>query len=157
MNQNWLDRVTKEDIEKYLNKLYSFEAYGQIINNLESADIDIKNKANGNVNVEISLMVHDDYDIDECFLHFNEYIDKSKDISYILDYSGWAELVRSKNIGRTINGKTYDEARLDYLEKYINNYFMNRQKSLERKKQQYIEKLKKMRNELNNNRPKEKE
>lgn len=141
MKQNWLDKITKEDVEKFLRQRFAVVFDDKVIDNLESSIIDLSNKSNGKIDVEFSLHVHPDYDPDECYMELDEFREVDDYISLLFEQERWADIVREKNLGRTINGKTYDEARFEYMEDFINNYFAEHQEDDRHNKADYLQKL----------------
>lgn len=141
MKENWLDKITEEDVEKFLKQRFAVVFEDRVIDNLESSQIDLSNKAKGEINVEFTLHVHPDYDPDDCFMKLDEFREVDKYLFTLFSKDYWTDIVREKNIGRTIDGKTFDEARIEYMEKVINSADEEDLEELDQDKDFYLQKL----------------
>lgn len=141
MKQNWLDNITIEDVERFLKQRFLVVFEDRVFDNLESSEIDLSNKANGEIIVEFTLHVHPDYDPDDCYMKLDEFREVDKYLFTLFSKDDWTDIVREKNIGRTIDGKTFDEARFEYMEKVINDASEEDLEELEHDKAFYLQKL----------------
>lgn len=141
MKESWLDPVTEKDVENYLNDRYTANLYGVETNHLLNYKIHFIYDNGKKAGVNTELVVQDDWDVDEKRINFNEYCSDETNLGTIFYFSNWAEMIRTKNEGRKINGKTYDEARLDFIEELVNEYYANEHKKLENQKADYIKNI----------------
>ena len=141
MKESWLDPVTEKDVENYLNDRYTANMYGNDINSLLNYKIYFIYDKGKKAGVNTDLIVQDDWDVDHKSINFNEYCSDETTLDTIFYFSNWVEMIRTKNEGRKINGKTYDEARLDFIEELVNEYYANEHKKLEKQKADYIKNI----------------
>ena len=138
MKESWLDPVTEKDVENYLKDRYTANLYGVETNHLLNYKIYFIDDNGKKAGVNTELVVQDDWDVDEKIINFNEYCSDETNLGTIFYFSNWAEMIRTKNEGRKIAGKTYDEARLDFIEELVNEYYANEHKKLDVQKNNYL-------------------
>lgn len=148
MKESWLDPVTEKDVENYLNDRYTANLYGVETNHLLNYKIYFIYDNGKKAGVNAQLIVQDDWDVDEKIINFNEYCSSETNLETIFYFSNWAEMIRTKNEGRKINGKTYDEARLDFIEELANEYYANEHKKIDVQKSDCLKTIKARRKTL---------
>ena len=137
--ESWLDGVTPQDIEQMLKRQYNFYYNGEYIERLKDWYCNI-----GPDRVDIYVKYQEDWEEYEESLIYTEFNDGSIDIKDKLKLSLWIELLEKKNKGRKINGKTYTQARAEWLENQIEEHYQAQYKKINREKEELLFKVKKI-------------
>ena len=146
--ESWLDPVKDKDIEEYLRKRYSHEIHGNVINNLHYYDFKFVFENGKKAKVNFDLQIDDDWDRDDLYPVFDEFGDIDTKVDNLFNENFWVEMIRELNKDRVIDGKTYDQARLDHIEKQIIYHFNAEQRKLNERKILMLQKVDKVRKEL---------
>lgn len=137
--ESWIDPITPQDIEQMLKDRYNYDYNGVPIECLLDWSCNI-----GKYRVDIYYKYREDYDEFEEVISCNEFNGGSVSIEDKMKSNMWTQLLERKNQGRLINGKTYVQARAEWLEKQIEEYFQFQHDKLEKQKENLLYQVEKM-------------
>lgn len=143
--ESWLDPLTNEDIKNYLDNKYSYFYNGTILYHLIDYAVNfVDNDQGKRTGVNIYVEYVDDYDnVKDCYT-CGEFLDNERDVQYLLNNNSWAMLIDQKNEGRKIDGKTYQQARIEFLKTRIENHYDMQHKLLNKEKEELLKKANRM-------------
>ena len=140
MKESWLDVLNWDIIDVYLIERFSGGRTPTLYSFKDEYVVD-----NDGTRIGLKLYLEIIEDFNDCFKIENYDAFGRTDlanIDNIFHESLWVEMMRELNHGRIINGKTYDEARIESIEQKINAYFKKENQKLDKNKANMLKKLK---------------